>query len=192
MNANLKPIHVKALKGNFFSMLDNDWMLVTAGNTSNFNTMTASWGALGILWNKPIAICFIRPQRYTFEFVNNNDYYTLSFFEKKHHNILEFCGSHSGRNTDKVAQTGLTPLTTDKGNISFSQASLILECKKIYSDDIKADNFFDKNLIKSIYPSSDFHRFFIGEISNCYASEQFILEKGIHFDTTPEDEITNF
>jgi flavin reductase (DIM6/NTAB) family NADH-FMN oxidoreductase RutF len=192
MTAKLKPINIKALKGNLFSMLDDDWMLITAGNKDKFNTMTASWGTFGILWNKPIAICFIRPQRYTIEFVNNNEFFTLSFFPKEHRKILEFCGAHSGKDIDKITQTGLIPLTTEKGNIYFSQASLVLECKKLYTDDLKAEKFIDKNLIKSIYPGSDFHRFFIGEITNCLVSEHLIEEKGLHFDSSNEDNNINF
>jgi flavin reductase (DIM6/NTAB) family NADH-FMN oxidoreductase RutF len=192
MNSNLKPIHVKNLKGNLFNMLNDDWMLITAGNQSNFNTMTASWGSFGMLWNKPIAICFIRPQRFTFDFINKYDYFTLSFFSKEYRNILDFCGAHSGRDTDKIAQTGLIPLYTEKNNVYFSQASLVIECKKMYSDDIKSDNFIDDNLIKKIYPSSDFHRFFIGEIINCFASEQFFTDRGMPFAGNSDDNITNF
>jgi flavin reductase (DIM6/NTAB) family NADH-FMN oxidoreductase RutF len=180
MDSKLKAINVKNLKGNIFQLLD-DWMLVTAGDQTNFNTMTASWGSFGMLWNKPIAICFIRPQRYTMNFITNNDSFTLSFFGPEHHKMLSFCGSHSGRDTDKIAKTGLNPLTTEKGNIYFSQASLVLECKKLYSDVINPDNFITKELIESMYPLSDFHRFFIGEITNCYASDPFIIEKGTNF-----------
>lgn len=192
MNTNLKPASVKALKGNLFSMLDDDWMLITAGNSQHFNTMTASWGSFGILWNKPIAICFIRPHRYTYEFIEKNDHFTLSFFTKEYRNILEFCGSHSGKQTDKIAKTGLVPISTEKGNVYFSQSSLVFECKKIYTDEVKADNFIDKDLIKKIYPGADFHKIFIGEITQVMAAENLIIEKGIHFDANDEDTISNF
>ena len=179
MESILKRVHVKSLKDNAFKLLDNDWMLITAGNKESFNTMTASWGTLGTLWNKPIAICFIRPQRYTFEFINKADYFTLTFFSEKHRDALNYIGSHSGRTTDKISHTGLTPVYTEHGNIYFSEARLVMECKKLYSDDIKAENFMISSLIKDIYPSMDFHRFFIGEIINCLSSEAIRTEKDI-------------
>ncbi len=151
---------------NVFKAIGDDWMLITAGHAESWNTMTASWGSLGILWNLPVAICFIRPQRYTYEFVEKSSSYTLSFFDDEYRNILNFCGTKSGRHHDKAAETGLNVFTTGLGNIGFGQARLILECKKIYADDIKPDNFIHKELIDKIYPKEDFHRFFIGRVEN--------------------------
>ena len=94
---------------NVFKLLDVQWMLITAGNEDKYNTMTASWGGLGVLWNKSIATIYIRPQRYTFEFVENNSIFNLSFFDKKYKPALNFCGSKSGRDYDKAKETGLTP-----------------------------------------------------------------------------------
>jgi len=153
---------------NFFSLIHEDWMLITAGNTGSYNTMTASWGTVGILWSKPIAICFIRPHRYTFRFVEEHSYYTLSFFDYRSREILDFCGTHSGRDIDKVGQTGLRPLETSLGNISFEQARLVLECRKIYADFLKAENFLLPEIALKNYPGNDFHKFFIGEIIGCY------------------------
>jgi flavin reductase (DIM6/NTAB) family NADH-FMN oxidoreductase RutF len=141
-------------------------MLITAGQADDFNTMTAAWGGIGFLWNKPMATIFIRPQRYTYEFVENNETFSLCFFEKEHHGILQFCGTKSGRDTDKVAETGLIPLTSALGNIYFEQARLVLECQKVYFDDIKPEGFLDPALNK-IYPQHDFHRMYIGFINNC-------------------------
>jgi flavin reductase (DIM6/NTAB) family NADH-FMN oxidoreductase RutF len=192
MNTNLLPINVKSLKGNLFHLLDDDWMLLTAGQPDNFNTMTASWGTFGILWNKPIAIGFIRPQRHSFEFANSSEYFTLSFFPEKFKSVLKFCGAHSGRDTDKIKETGLTVKSTEKGSIYYSEAHLVFECRKIYIDDIKPENFVDKSLIKEIYPGADFHRMFFGEIINCMASEKFMEEKGTHFSETKEGNSTDF
>jgi flavin reductase (DIM6/NTAB) family NADH-FMN oxidoreductase RutF len=158
----------ESLNDNFFKLINKDWMLVTAGITGNFNTMTASWGTTGILWNKPIAICFIRPHRYTFQFAEQYEYYTLSFFGNKYREILNFCGANSGRDTDKIASTGLIPVETNNGSITFEQASLVLECKKLYADFLKPDNFIAPGIIEKNYPNRDFHRFFIGEIAGCY------------------------
>jgi flavin reductase (DIM6/NTAB) family NADH-FMN oxidoreductase RutF len=161
-------IHPDELAENFFKLFDKDWMLVTAGKPGDFNTMTASWGSTGILWDKPIAICFIRPHRYTYQFADRYEYYTLSFFDERYRDILNYCGSHSGRAVDKIARTELKPLETPRGNIIFEQARLVLECRKLYADYLKPDCFVDARIDKKIYPSKDYHKFFIGEIVECY------------------------
>lgn len=168
MNSLFSTVHPEELNENFFKLINKDWMLVTAGNVRLFNTMTASWGTIGILWNKPIAICFIRPHRYTFGFTDQHDYYTLSFFDESYRNILNYCGSHSGRTVDKIAFTGLKPIVTSLGNITFEQARLVMECRKIYADYLKPDNIIDTDIDAKIYPSKDYHKFFIGEIVECY------------------------
>jgi flavin reductase (DIM6/NTAB) family NADH-FMN oxidoreductase RutF len=189
MEPMLKQVNVKLLSTNIFKLLDDEWMLVTSGKKEAFNTMTASWGSFGMLWNKPIAIGFIRPQRHTFEFVNTNDFFTLSFFNEKYREALNFCGSHSGRTVDKVSRTGLTPAHTKNGSIYFTEAKLVFECKKLYSDDLKEENFIQTDLIGKIYPKKDFHRFFIGEIVSCLSVEDFPKEKGMHFDGEDRDSI---
>jgi len=156
------------LNENIFGLINNDWMLITAGNPEHFNTMTASWGTMGILWNKPIAVCFIRPQRFTFEFTEKHPYFTLSFFDSQYKDMLNFCGKYSGRNVDKIAKTGLKPVITPLGNITFEQCRLVMECKKLYTDYIKEDNFIAESLINANYPGKDFHKFYIGEISESY------------------------
>lgn len=161
-------IDLNTIQKNFFKTINDEWMLITAGTPQQFNTMTASWGTLGILWNKPIAICFIRPHRYTFQFAEKSPYFSLSFFDEKNRQILDYCGSYSGRDTDKVSATGLIPLQLNDYCVAFEQAVLIFECQKLYADFIKKENFVVTELIKKIYPAEDFHRFFIGEITNCY------------------------
>ena len=187
MAQKLTKVNVKHLTDNVFKLLDNDWMLVTAGTMESFNTMTASWGCFGILWNKPIAICFIRPQRYTLEFVDKADVFTLSFFSDNYREALNFYGSHSGRKVDKMAHAGLTPLVSEKGSVYFSEARLVLECKKLYADSLHPDSFIKKSLITEIYPNNDFHHFFIGEISNCYSSDILIKETKTKFEDPETD-----
>ena len=165
---NFKETPVKGLNENIFRLFDDAWTLITAGNSASFNTMTASWGCMGILWNKPVAICFIRPHRYTYRFTEEFSSYTLSFFEEKHRDILKFCGSCSGRTTDKIEETGLTPIVTRGGNMTFEQARLVFECRKIYAGNIMEENFVMKELIPKNYPGKDFHRFYIGEIEKCF------------------------
>lgn len=161
MFTSLSPFEIN---DNVFKMLDKDWMLITAGKIGEFNTMTASWGHLGIMWNLPVAICYIRPQRYTFEFANRNDAYTLCFFSENYRQVLQFCGTKSGRKYDKVKECKLEIMETTNGNIYYKQARLVLECKKIYQDDFKQENFIRPEIAKKNYPGNDFHRFYFGEI----------------------------
>lgn len=155
------------LDENVFNIVGEEWMLITAGRAEKFNTMTASWGTLGILWHKPVAVCFIRPQRYTFGFAESSEYYTLSFLEPGNREILQFCGTRSGRDTDKIRETGLVPLTTNLGNVYYEQCRLVLECKKLYADRLKEDSFITPELIGKNYPAKDFHKFYIGEVVSC-------------------------
>jgi flavin reductase (DIM6/NTAB) family NADH-FMN oxidoreductase RutF len=149
---------------NPFTLIGEDWMLITAGDIHSFNMMTASWGGLGILWGKEVAFCFIRPTRYTYNFVNENRFFTLSFFSEEYREALNICGSYSGRDVDKIKLTGLTPIEDREHNtIFFDEAKLVLICKKIYYQDIDSKNFLDEN-INSHYPLKDYHRMFIGEI----------------------------
>jgi flavin reductase (DIM6/NTAB) family NADH-FMN oxidoreductase RutF len=165
---NWQKITVEGIHENLIRLIGTDWMLITAGTTDSFNTMTASWGTLGVLWNKPVSIIFIRPQRHTYQFANSHPYYTLSFFDSKYRDILNYCGSHSGKDVDKIKNTGLLPVQTDLGNIYFEQAKLVVECKKLYTDDLKENSFIELGLIRMHYPAKDFHRFFIGEIVNVF------------------------
>jgi flavin reductase (DIM6/NTAB) family NADH-FMN oxidoreductase RutF len=159
---------IKQLKDNFFKVLDNDWMLITAGSEEAFNMMTASWGTMGILWNMPVAVCFIRPHRHTFQFAEKSGYYTLSFFNRSYRKILNICGTRSGRDTDKIRETGLIPVITGYGNIGYEQARMVMECKKLYADYMEERHFIIPDVSLKNYPSKDFHRFYIGEIVNCY------------------------
>ncbi|HYW95495.1 MAG TPA: flavin reductase [Bacteroidales bacterium] len=168
MNTDFIPVDPQDVTDNVFKLIGDDWMLITAGDENHFNTMTASWGGLGVLWNLPVAVCYIRPQRYTFGFAEKCDYYTLAFFGGEHRKILNFCGSKSGRDYDKIKETGLEPFVTEKGNIGYNQARLIMECKKLYADDLKADNFLLPDIIKRNYPKSDFHRFYIAQVTDVW------------------------
>ncbi len=155
------------LKDNVFDLIGEEWMLITAGTPERFNTMTASWGTLGILWNLPVAICFIRPHRYTFEFAESSAYYTLSFLEPGNREILQFCGTRSGRDTDKIRETGLNPLGTRLGNVYYEQCRLVIECKKLYADYLEEDAFILPELVRKNYPGKDFHKFYIGQVVSC-------------------------
>ena len=160
-----------SLTDNFFHRIGRDWMLITAtAPDGTWNTMTASWGTVGILWNKPVAICFVRPQRYTDEFILQSDRLTLSFFDEEMHSALAFCGRNSGRNTDKAAETGLRPLPLPSGTVTFEQARLTLDCRRLYADVFKKENFLDPSIFAH-YPEDDFHHVYICEIEKCIVRE---------------------
>lgn len=147
---------------NTFKLIGDDWMLITAADGDKVNTMTASWGSLGVLWNKNVCIAYIRPQRYTYEFAEKATHLSLSFFTSEYKDALRFCGSKSGREYDKFKETGLT-YSFDGGVPIINEASLVLECKKLYADDLKEDKFIIQELLKN-YEKKDYHRFYICEI----------------------------
>jgi flavin reductase (DIM6/NTAB) family NADH-FMN oxidoreductase RutF len=165
--AEFREIKPSDIKDNIFEMVGKQWMLVTAGNRDKFNTMTASWGGAGILWNKPVAFSFVRPQRYTFEFMEKFERYTLSFYEEGYRDALNLCGTISGRDTDKVSQAGLTPVIENSA-VYFDEAKLVLVCRKLYTQDIRPESFVDKELLKN-YPENDYHRIYVGEIEKVLA-----------------------
>jgi len=164
-------IHPEQITDNVFKLLDKDWMLVTAGKPDDYNTMTASWGHMGILWSLPVAIAYIRPQRYTFGFANRYDDFTLSFFTEQYREALDFCGNHSGRDFDKARETGLTPVETGRGNVTFRQARMVLECHKLYKDELKKENFLDPGLARDKYPNDDFSHIFMNHILHVWLKQ---------------------
>lgn len=156
-------IGVKSIGGNIFELIGDKWMLITGGDRDGFNTMTASWGGAGILWQKAVTFSFIRPQRYTRKFMDFGEYYTLSFFGEDYRDALFLCGSKSGRDLDKVREAGLTPRYADCDAVYFEEAELVLVCRKIYIHDIDPENFLDPG-IAGVYENGDYHRMYVGEI----------------------------
>ena len=164
---NFTQISPLKLNESAFRLIGKEWMLITAGTMDSWNTMTASWGAMGELWFKPVVFTFIRPQRYTLEFVEKKPIFTLSFFDETHRKTLGFCGANSGRDCDKAAATGLTPFATDDGSVAFEEARLILECRKMYFQDLKPDQFLVPE-IEENYPDKDYHRMFVSEVLSVF------------------------
>ncbi|MCI2105730.1 MAG: flavin reductase family protein [Intestinimonas sp.] len=156
-------IDPKTMNKNVFSMIGDQWMLITAGTVERCNTMTASWGGMGVLWGKNVAMAFIRPQRYTFEFVEKNDWFTLSFLEERYRKQLALCGAKSGRDTDKVKECNFTVKTGESGAPYFDEAELVLVCRKLYWQDFDRTHFLDAS-IENNYPNHDYHRMYVGEI----------------------------
>ena len=151
------------MKGNVFDLIGNRWMLLTAGDKDNLNTMTVSWGGLGVLWGANVATCYVRPQRYTKEFVEREDYFTLSVYGAEFKKQLAICGSKSGREIDKVSECGFTPVFAECGAPYFEEAELVIVCRKLYFSDFEPENFLDEK-IEDCYEEDDYHRMYIGEI----------------------------
>lgn len=170
-----KEIPVQDLQMNPMTMIAKEWMLITAGSEGSYNTMTASWGHLGSLWGRgggmPTSVIFVRPQRYTKEFVDRENLYTLCFFPQEYKKQLGYLGSHSGRDGDKVAQAGLTPVFGD-GYTYFKEASLVLVCRKLYQAPIVEEGFLDRDVMEEAYPQRDFHDMYIGGIEKVLVPEQ--------------------
>ena len=163
-----KQIQTKNFTESVVDLIANKWMLISAGEKENHNTMTASWGGIGHLWHTDVAYIFIRPQRYTYEFIENNEYFSLCFFEEKYRDILNLCGTKSGKEIDKM-NLEITPVFDEK-NIYYNEAKIVILCKKIYYQDLEPKNFIDKSIHKN-YPQKDYHRMYVGEIYKLLVKE---------------------
>lgn len=148
-----------------FTMIGKEWMLVSARKPDgSINTMTASWGGVGILWNKEVAFVFIRPQRYTKEFIDAQDQITLSFYDESYRKTLSYLGTISGKDEDKIAKANLHPIV-EEGAVYFEEANTVLICKKLFEQPLDPKGFFDPALIEKNYPNNDFHAMYIVEIT---------------------------
>ncbi len=168
----MQEIDPYKLQANASQLIGRQWMLITAGTPDQFNLMTASWGGLGVMWGKPVAFIVVRPNRYTHQFIEANDELTLSFMGDSYRKALKICGTTSGRDTNKMEAAGLTPHVTASGNVGVQGADFILECRKLYTDMIKADGFIDSSCRDRWYGESDpFHQMYIVEILHVWAQE---------------------
>ncbi len=158
----------QALSDNVFTQIGKEWMLITAGDERQFNTMTASWGGLGVMWNQNVSFIFVRPGRYTYEFLEKGDAYSLSFLGDEPRRALQICGTKSGRDTDKVEEAGLTPVL-DGAAPYFEEARLVLQCRKLYTQDIDPKGFLDPAL--SGFYQNDYHRLYVGAIEKVLRRE---------------------
>jgi flavin reductase (DIM6/NTAB) family NADH-FMN oxidoreductase RutF len=159
----MKQIEINEFSENPFKLIGSDWMLITAKKGEKTNMMTASWGGVGILWNKPVATIYVRPQRYTKEFIDNEEYFSLCVLPEEYRQILNYCGTKSGRDEDKIAETKLTIDESEKAPI-FKESRLVLICKKLYAQDLTEQSFIDKSLVEKNYQAKDFHTMYIAEI----------------------------
>lgn len=157
-----KEISVKKLDKNVFEMIGKQWMLVTAEKDKKVNTMTASWGGLGVMWGKNVAFVVIRPERYTKEFIDNSDSFSLTFLKEEHRETLRYLGTVSGRNEDKIEKSGLTIEHIDETPY-FSEGEIVLKCKKLFNQYFDEKSFVDKSILDKWY-NNDYHMLYIAEI----------------------------
>lgn len=169
-----KEIDITHLNENVVDLFKNRWALVTAGDKDALNTMTVSWGAVGELWGKDMATLYIRPQRYTEEFLNKNDYLTVSFYpddmKKQIHGV---CGSKSGRDVDKVKECNLTPVFDEKAPY-FNEAQIVLVCKKAAKSRFNPDEFLDGEIDEKWYPQNDYHFIYYAEIEKVLVKDDWL------------------
>lgn len=164
-----KEINVRDIKKSPVQLIADDWALVTAGDSKHHNTMTVSWGGVGELWGEDVSFIFIRPQRYTLQFVENNDYYSICFFSQGKNDALKFCGANSGRDFDKDKETGLTAVSTEKAPY-YEEANLVLICRKMAVQNIDPSGFLDSSINKW-YSEKDYHKMFVGAIEKVLVKE---------------------
>ena len=170
-----QSIEIAQLKIKPHDLFNNQWVLLSAGDFTQglFNAMTIGWGAIGTMWSKPFAFVAVRHSRYTFEFMEGFDTFTLATFPEKYHSALSLLGSQSGRDGDKIAASGLTPEASIVVNApSFLEAELVIECRKMYSDDLNPAHFLDESIYRH-YPKQDFHCIYYGEILATSATEKY-------------------
>ncbi len=159
----LREVDLLEVPVNPVTLIGKEWMLISAGNENSYNMMTASWGGIGVMWGKNVSTIVLRPQRYTLEFADREEYYALNFFDEKYRAALSYCGSHSGRDVNKEEETGLIPFF-DGDAPYFSEAKLVLICRKLYKQSIDPAGFTDESLDGKNYPEKDYHQCYVGEI----------------------------
>jgi flavin reductase (DIM6/NTAB) family NADH-FMN oxidoreductase RutF len=163
-----------------FSQWDKQWFVLAAGDfaAKTYNAMTVSWGSMGIMWGRPFVQVVVRPTRYTYGFTEQFETFTLSAFPEPYRGALNLLGSKSGRDGDKIAAAGLTPIASRQiAAPSFSEAELTFECRKIYRDDIVPSHFLDPDIDKN-YPQRDYHRFYFGQIVCILGEGKYLAAEG--------------
>jgi len=162
-----RQVEPERIPGNIIKMLSEDWMLITAGNDDEFNMMTASWGGLGNMFGKPVMFCFINPARHTYSLMEKYDTYTLTFYTETYRSALEYAGSHSGKDTDKVEGSGLTPITMPSGSKAFEEAWMIIECRKLVAQPLSQDVITNEEERKK-WDGREVSKMYVGEIVNVW------------------------
>lgn len=169
-----KRIEIQAndLNINIFKLY-SDWMLLTAGEWGNFNSMTIAWGSMGLMWKYPVIMVGVRPTRYTYDFIDQYNSFTVCVFGKDYKEALTILGTKSGRDTDKIKESGLTPCKSNRVDAPcYKEAKLVFECSSIYQDDLEKAN--STKPVKDFYKESEYHRFYIGAIKGIYGVSSYL------------------
>lgn len=153
-----------------YDLFNKKWALVSAGKPDDFNVMTVSWGSLGTLWSRAIVTVYIKPCRYTHQFMENNEYFTVSFYDEKYRRDMALLGRLSGRDGDKVAQTKLQPIACGD-SVSFSQARVTILCRKIYQHDFQREGI-PEEVIERYYQTEEPHTMYIGEVVEVFGEDE--------------------
>lgn len=163
-----QPYPIDVLEMNPFTKIGKEWALVTAGNKAKYNTMTVSWGGVGVLWGKNVVNLYIRDSRYTKEFIDGGEFFSVSFLSENYREALNYCGSHSGRDGDKFHAAGLTPAF--RHSIPYpDEANFVILCKKMAAIPMPEDSFTDASIMKKWYSEGDMHTMYVGEIIDIMA-----------------------
>ncbi len=165
-----KEIAPEEFNESVFKVIGKDWLLLAGTVDGKTNAMTASWGGMGIMWGKPVAYVFIRPQRYTKEFVDNSQGMTISVFGEDKRKMMSYFGTVSGRDEDKIAKSGLTKVE-DNGQVYFEEARVAMVCRKLYAQELKQECFVDKDSDAKWYPDKDYHTMYVMEIEKLLIKE---------------------
>ena len=164
-----RTVEPKNIKDNLIKCFADEWALITAGNNDGYNMMTASWGFAGEMWGEDSLAVVVRPQRYTMEFLENNEYFTVSFYGDRK-DVHKICGSKSGRDVDKTKEAGLTSVKGEK-YVYFKEARMVLVVKKQFMSRMSEENFIDKTILDKWYPEKDYHNLIIGKIEKVLVAE---------------------
>lgn len=166
----MKQIDIRDVKESVVSLIANDWALLTAKDNDGCNPMTVSWGGIGELWGKDTATVYVRESRYTKTLIDKEDYFSLCFFDDEHKDVLRYCGANSGRDVDKVKETGITPVY-DENAPYFKEAKLVLICKKRACQYLDEKSFIDPEIKTKWYSDNDMHYIYFAEIEKVLISE---------------------
>ena len=175
----LQNIPYSQLSVKIHALFGKQWLILTSGDfeKGHYNGMTIAWGSLGLMWNKPFAQVVVRPTRHTYTFMEEYPTFTLCAFSKEYRSALNLMGSRSGRDCDKIAEAGLTPVSSSVISApGYAEAELVIECQKIFYDDFKPDHFIDPDIDKN-YSLKDYHRIYYGEILAIQGTEKYLSKE---------------
>ena len=161
-----EKVNFSEVQNEMYEKLSKEGCLLLVGTKEHHNNMTIGWATHGVLWSKPVIISYVKPTRYTYEFSNKYDTFSICYFENDRE-TLKICGTKSGRNINKDEVCNLHPVLLD-GEIAYEEASLVITCKKLYQDDFKKENFLDMSIYDKRYFDDLPHRFYVGEVINVY------------------------